>query len=397
MGNGPFRILCALLVVATGFAMRLDAQFVYTMGQTNGTNKILGFGITSTGALVPVPGSPFVAGEEPIYIAADPKGQFVYVVNEPTLTAPGSISAFRVSSTGTLSVVPGSPFGADNYVNLLVDPIGKFVFAVIDVSTLDPLQPPSPSYVAAFRIGPSGSLVEVPGSPFVTGVNLGPLVTDRSGRYLYVGVDAEEPSWAPEPPNIAGFKIGSNGALTPLAGSPFATNNEGYAPIALVLDPRGKFIYEINDLAFNSGTGSLAAYQIADGGALVLVPDSTLVLDPPTTAFFLAVADPRAGFVYTGVYSTFTNSTGVISRFKIGANGSLTPIVVPPFTSDVPFGLAADPFGKFLYATNFGSSGLSEYRIETDGSLTPIPGSPVVLDSPHGIIAISPTGVRRAP
>jgi len=143
--------------------------------------------------------------------------------------------------------------------------------------------------------------VEVPGSPFVTGINLGPLVTDRSAQYLYVGVDAEEPSWAPEPPNIAGFKIGSNGALTPLPGSPFATNNEGYAPIALVLDPRGKFIYEINDLAFNSGTGSLAAYQIADDGALVLVPNSTLFLDPPTTAFFLAVADPRAGFVYTGV------------------------------------------------------------------------------------------------
>jgi 6-phosphogluconolactonase len=333
MRNGRSTTLSILLVLVAGLAIRLDAQFVYTQGRINGANKILGFSITSTGALVPVPGSPFTAGSEPGEIVADPKGKYLYVVNLPTLTDGGNISAFRVSSAGELSPVPGSPFGRSYYRNLLVDPNGKFVFVTIISVTQDPLQPPSPDLVAAFRIGPSGSLQEVPGSPFLTGVNSGPLVTDRSGQFLYVGIDDEEPSWAPEPPYIAGYKIEQNGALTPLPGSPFASNTAGYAPVALVVDPRGQYIYEFNDLAFNDGTGSSCVYQIADDGSLVLVPDSTAVLIPSTTGIGLAIADPKAGFVYAALSSTLTHSIGTIVSSKIGAQGSLTPIVVPPLTS----------------------------------------------------------------
>ena len=196
--------LCILLVLS--FAIRLDAQFVYTAGRINGANKILGFTVTSTGALIPVPNSPFTAGSEPGEIVADPKGKYVYVVNFPTLTDGGNISGFRVSSNGELSAVPGSPFGRNYYGNPIVDVNGKFVFVTIISVTNDPNVPPAPDWIAAFRIGPSGSLEEVPGSPYITDVNSGPLVTDSTGQFLYIGIDDEEPSWAPLPPYIGGSK-----------------------------------------------------------------------------------------------------------------------------------------------------------------------------------------------
>jgi len=383
--------LCISLVLS--FAVRLDAQFVYTAGRINGANQILGFRITSTGALTPVPGSPFTAGSEPTAIVADPKGKYVYVVNQPTLTEGGNISGFRVGSTGELSPVPGSPFGRSYYGNPTVDVNGKFVFVTILSVNNDPEVPPAPDWVAAFRIGPSGSLEEVPGSPYITDFNSGPLVTDSTGQFLYIGIDDEEPSWAPMPPYIGGFKIESNGTLTRLPGWPFATSNVGCMPIALVLDPRGKYVYEFNNV-YPTSQGAVAVYQVAADGALTLVSNSTTVFDWPV-GIFTATADPKAGFVYTAFINADTYSTGAIGSAKIDAQGSLKPIVVPPFSADTPYSIAAEPYGKFLYATYFGSTGLWEYQIAADGSLTPIPGSPVGLNSPWGAIAIVPAGVDR--
>jgi 6-phosphogluconolactonase (cycloisomerase 2 family) len=206
MKDARLTALFILIALLAGYPIRLDAQFVYTFGQINKANKILGYSISANGFLVPVPGSPFTAGTEPSTIAADPKGKYVYVVNSPTLVDGGNISAFRVSSTGDLSPVPGSPFGLGYYGSLVVDPAGKFLF-VIDISgSSDPLQPPPPNYVSVFRIGPSGSLEQVPGSPFVAGANANPLVVDQTGQYLYVGVQDEVPFWAPEPPYIVGYQ-----------------------------------------------------------------------------------------------------------------------------------------------------------------------------------------------
>jgi 6-phosphogluconolactonase len=60
-----------------------------------------------TGALTPVPGSPFATGSEPNAIAVDPTAQFVYVAN----TTVNTVSAYSIDSkTGALTPVPGSPF-----------------------------------------------------------------------------------------------------------------------------------------------------------------------------------------------------------------------------------------------------------------------------------------------
>lgn len=63
----------------------------------------------STGALSPVPGSPFATDTLSVEVAVDPSGKFVYVANgDPPAN---NISAFAIDpSTGALTPVPGSPF-----------------------------------------------------------------------------------------------------------------------------------------------------------------------------------------------------------------------------------------------------------------------------------------------
>ncbi len=63
----------------------------------------------ATGALTPMPGSPFAAGQHPVSVMVDPTGKFVYAANEQS----NNVSAYRIDgTTGALTPMPGSPFAA---------------------------------------------------------------------------------------------------------------------------------------------------------------------------------------------------------------------------------------------------------------------------------------------
>ena len=80
----------------------------------------------STGALEPVPGSPFAAGSGPIAVVVDPSGRFAYANNMWS----SDVTAYSIdASTGALSQISGSPFQAGLYPQrLTVDPAGRFVY-----------------------------------------------------------------------------------------------------------------------------------------------------------------------------------------------------------------------------------------------------------------------------
>jgi len=110
---------------------------------------------SSTGALSAVPGSPFPTSNTPVFIAADPVGNFIYVCNNTN----GLIDGFAVDTTsGVLSVVPGSPVStAQGPSNITVDPSGNFVYVSIEPSNT----------VYGFSLNSSGSLSPLAGSPFI--------------------------------------------------------------------------------------------------------------------------------------------------------------------------------------------------------------------------------------
>jgi 6-phosphogluconolactonase len=117
--------------------------------------------------------------------------------------------------------------------------------------------------------------------------------------------------------NIYGYTINpSTGALTPIAGSPFAA---GSAPWSMAVDPSGRFAY-----VPNSSGNNVSGYTI----------------DPTT--------------------------------------GALTPIVGSPFAAGLgAISVAVDPTGQFVYVANGSSDNVSGYSIDRKtGALTPVQGSP---------------------
>jgi hypothetical protein len=65
------RVFHSLLVLGTA----ATAQFCY-VANGGGSNNVSGHKIESTGGLIPIPGSPFAAGNLPAAVAVDPKGRF---------------------------------------------------------------------------------------------------------------------------------------------------------------------------------------------------------------------------------------------------------------------------------------------------------------------------------
>lgn len=190
----------------------------------------------------------------------------------------------------------------------------------------------------------------------------------QTGRFAYVANRQSN--------SISGFAIGSTGALTPLSGSPFASN--GTTPTALTVDPNGHFLY-----VANSGSNSVSVYSIGATGALSAVGFPVATGTGPGAV----TVDPTNHFLY--VANLTSNS---VSAFTISA-GTLTPIVDSPFSVGAePSSLAIDANGNFLYVTNFNSNSISVFLIDpASGMLSAISGSPFAAGLGPVSIAIDPT------
>ena len=138
---------------------------------------------TGTGALSEIAGSPFTIGSQVGHfartIAVSPKGTFLYVA-DATGWGPESTSVFgfAIDATGALTPAPGSPYVAGtNPVNLIFDAAGKFLYVA---NTTD-------SSISGFAIQQDGSLIATPGSPYTTEQWPMSFGVDPSGKSLYVG------------------------------------------------------------------------------------------------------------------------------------------------------------------------------------------------------------------
>jgi 6-phosphogluconolactonase len=103
--------LSSLMVCFVLLATPLRAQFVYVANFSGNVSAYsISSNVSSHGALIPVPGSPFAAGNEPVSVAVDPTGKFAYVANDGNNV---NVSAFSIGANGALMLnVPGSPFAA---------------------------------------------------------------------------------------------------------------------------------------------------------------------------------------------------------------------------------------------------------------------------------------------
>jgi 6-phosphogluconolactonase len=228
----------------------------------------------------------------------------------------------------------------------------------------------------------TGALTSLPG-PAAPG-DFESLVIDRSGRFLYAEQFQYVPAEHTEQHTIAGYRIGENGALTPLPGSPF-----NLAGGTLALDPLGRFLFAA---AFTEA-GSLSAYRICPDGTLKPVSGSPVA----SGSYPMAVTvDPFGRFVYV---ANFISSD--LSVYRLLEDGALTPVLGSPFSLNEanPVALVVEPFGRFVYAANFAAPSIFAFRVTPGGALKPLAGSPLLvagnfiedmaLDPVRGLIYLS--------
>ena len=222
------------------------------------------------GSLSIVPGSPFAADLIPIDVLVHPSGKFVYTANIGTNSVgigPGpvqSISCYASDpSTGALSPVPGSPFPVSTITSnfdlrgLIIHPSGKFLYLATGAVGVGS----TGNGILGWSIDPtSGFLTPLPGSPFSPGTIVIGGASDRAGKFFYAG----NASGA-----VLGFTVDpSSGALGPMSGLPVLSGSLLGAP---VVDPSGTFLF-----TGDGKNKTLVGFQLnAQTGALTALPSPT--------------------------------------------------------------------------------------------------------------------------
>src|SRR5262249_27846099 len=151
----------------------------------------------------------------------------------------------------------------------------------------------------------------------------------------------------------------------------------GLGPRSVAVDPSGKFAYVVN-----ARSSDVSAYSIeSSAGTLTEIDQNgaasgtTVTTGPDPVA---VVVDPSGRFVYVA------NAGGGVSAFSIASTGAsagaLTkiPCGAPSVCSGTDFGsgtsqaIAIDPSGRFAYVANGNGGGASAYGIAPDGGLLAI-------------------------
>jgi 6-phosphogluconolactonase (cycloisomerase 2 family) len=186
----------------TNLFLTIDPQnrFVFASDDTPPGN-VLAFTIDAgTGALNAVQGSPFatipgyVGNTQPGAIVVDSTGSFVYV----GLLATGQIAAFSIApSSGALTPIPGSPFAEGNSPIALAT-VNNFLYVANSVD----------GTIAGYSINPaSGVLTPLANSPFA--IHGGPLAISPFGAYLYTAGSGGLLAFRIDPQTGALTQIGS--------------------------------------------------------------------------------------------------------------------------------------------------------------------------------------------
>ena len=281
-------------------------------------NTISAYAInSSTGALTRLASSPLAGGGSPFYVTVDPSGQSAYVVN----LFGNNVSAYTIdTSTGALSEVAGSPFAAVMQPSsVTVEPSGRFAYVTNECTARNCVK----GDVSAYTINSStGALSRIAGSPFAPGIEPFSMTVDPSGRFAYVA-NACGFSAGCLPGKVSAYTINSStGALRAVAGSPFPA---GKFPSSVIVDPAGRFVYVTNLLdntvsayTINSSTGALseiAGSPFAAGGGSI----SVAIAAPARTTSVITLSPRSLAFGNVAINTSSATQSVTVTNTSVNA------------------------------------------------------------------------------
>ena len=191
-------------------------------------NGISVFKVNDDGTLTLLNSTPVPTQSSPDSVVVDHWGRYLYATSQT------SIDAFAIDTiSGALTPVPGSPYKISDFVSGcvaspadLTESYGRYLY-VSDRG----------SFNLGYTItGATGSLKELSGSPFPDAGDCGGLTIEPTNRFLYVS----NASWPIANVSIYSINAG-NGALTHIKDAPVS---EGFGRrYGLHADPSGRFLY----------------------------------------------------------------------------------------------------------------------------------------------------------
>lgn len=372
-GSGIVSATAVMIVPVT--CTTLTARFVYVVNGSG--NSISAYSIDpASGVLGVVNGSPFATAAGPSAITVDRDAGYAYVARQGT----NSVVAYAIDITsGALSTVSGvSGSTGQRPTALMIDQASHFLFAANGNSGTVSILFVNPSTVPlALSTGPQ---VTAGSSPSAIATST-PWVRYGQGIAAYVYVANAGSN------SVSGYQInGSFSALTPVAGTPVVT---GIGPRALAVDKAGKFLYVANTGSGTVGVYGIdtpagaSTNATANGGALTPIAGSPFAVGGTPNAIAL---DPLGRFLFV-----VSDTTNTIATYAIASStGALTSLTAITTTGISPAAVSVEPSGKFLYVVNSGSNDVSGYAINaTSGALTPVAGSPYAAGDLPTAIAIA--------
>jgi len=312
-------------------------KFLYS-SDFNG-NKVRGYLVNSTtGAIKSTGQTPQLAHTGPTRVASDKNGYRLYVINSGSK----DLSAYFIYRTdGYIHAVPGSPFAiGQTPTDVVVHPSGKYIY----VTTLHSTSTPT-SFVYAFAVQSNGSLKPVPGSPFATVNWARSLATDPQGKYLYVSNYPE--SSTPAKSEVDAYSISStDGALTPVAGSPYVEPNSAYCANGawdVAVHPSGNF------LVLPNMCEGIVVYRISrTTGTLTLIKGSPFPVPDPTGVVESIAMDPLGAYIWVTDQVCDSGCSQTTDTWKFNTTSGV-PTFLESGESACGLLTRSDPSGKFLY------------------------------------------------
>ena len=334
-------------------------------------------------------------------LRAQAQGNYVYVNNQ---AAANTVSAYSVSSTGSLTPVSGSPFSTGGVgANVVCYGLNRIVLS--PVNNLLFVANTGDRTITAFQINPASGVLTSAGAPFATALTLDAcqgisLAATPDGNFLMASSNGQ----------IQTFSIAAGGALTSVGLTPNCCSPNA----SMVISPNGQFLAVSNETSVSmfiitpgtgvltavagspfpkTGSGSLsgldfscAADRLYAGEATgsPALADAWVVNNTPNLATTGALTPaPGTPFSSSGTNSNlvlyspdntllfqsnqFTNS---VNSFTVNPDGSLTNVGRFGGTTQVhtPAGMATDATGTFLYVAD-DNFGVAVFRIGNGGVL----------------------------
>ncbi len=288
---------------------------------------------------------------------------FVYVEsNDP---AGNAIFAFaRNDANGSLTPLPGSPFPAGGLGITFTTALGPFdsdqEVIVNPQHTLLFAVNGGSDTIAVFNIQADGALTPVAGSPFPSGGS-NPVSVGLAGNVLCVVNKDEDPDHPGQSlPNYTSFRVSPRGQLTPIPDST-VFDDLGSDPSQALVSPNGSLLFGADFLG-----GLLRTFRIDSRGRLIprdaqpLPPEVFAGTGQPPLPLGLAV-HPTACLLYVDFVTI--NQIGV---YRYNNRGELTFLRTVPDTGMGPCWALVNDAGTRLYASNTADSSVSVYDISRD-------------------------------